>query len=234
MSAKRRPTPLTPSERAAQLIRQFHALGKLVLARAVTNDKTIVDAAQFLASEQGVSYDRALKAARFTRLFDDRALERLDKLCEIYPLTINHIRRVLRVNSKTVRHRWLKRAADGRWQAGRLQREIQLATGDQPGAGGPQIRTPADPFEAIEQVSRRTAEWLKRYDAIWGLEATWSETGEIADQANLAQRLSECRGMLKRLQIRSAALEERLTRLERSAKRKGRKAEIVRPAGTRS
>jgi hypothetical protein len=234
MSAKRRPTPITPSERAAHQIRRFHELGKLVLARADTDHKSILVTAQNLASEQAVSFDRALKAARFASLFDEKSLERLDKLCEIYPLTINHIRRVLRVNSKTARYRWLKRAADGEWQADRLQREIQLATGNRAGAGGPRIRTPADPFEAIEQVRRRTEEWLNRYDAIWGLDATWSESGEIADQANLAQRLSECRGMLKWLHICSAALEERLTRLERSAKRKGRKAEIVRPAGTRS
>jgi hypothetical protein len=234
MSAKRRPTPLTPSERAAHQIRQFHALGKLVLARAVTNDKTIVVAAQFLASEQGVSYDRAIKAARFARLFDDRSLERLDRLCEIYPLTINHIRRVLRVKSKTARHQWLKRAADGRWQPDRLQREIRLATGDRPGAGGPQIRMPSDPLETIEQVTRRTEDWLKRYNVGWNVDVTWAGAADIVDQENLARRLAAGRRMLKRLLVCAAALEERLARLERSAKRKGKKAEIVRPDGTRS
>jgi hypothetical protein len=39
--------------------------------------------------------------------------------------------------------------------------------------------------------------------------------------------------MLKRLLVCTAALEERLARLERSAKRKSTKAEIVRPPGTR-
>jgi hypothetical protein len=233
MSAKRRPTPLTPSERAAQQIRQFYAHGKLVLARAVTNDKTIVVAAQFLASEHGVSYDRALKAARFARLFDEKSLERLDKLCEIYPLTINHIRRVLRVESKTARYQWLKRGADGRWQADRLQREIQLVTGDRSGAGGPQIRMPSDPFETIEQLNRRTEDWLKRYDVGWNVDVTWSGVANIADPENLAQRLAAGRRMLKRLLVSTAALEERLARLERSAKRKGRKAEIVRPPQTR-
>jgi hypothetical protein len=234
MSAKNRPTPLTPSERAAQQIRQFHALGKLVLARAVTNNKTILVAAQFLASEQGVSYDRAIKAARFTRLFDERSLQRLDKLCKIYPLTINHIRRVLRIESKTARYQWLERAADGRWQADRLQREIQLATGDRVGAGGPQIRMPSDPLETIEQINRRTEDWLKRYDAGWNVDVTWTGVAKIADPANLTRRLAEGRRMLKRLLVCTTALEERLARLERSAKRKGKKAEIVRPPGTRS
>jgi hypothetical protein len=55
----------------------------------------------------------------------------------------------------------------------------------------------------------------------------------IADPENLAQRLAEGRQLLKRLLVCTAALEERLARLERSAKRKGKKAESVRPAGTR-
>jgi hypothetical protein len=233
MSARSRPTP-TPSERAAQQIRQFHALGKQVLARAVTNDNTILVAAQFLASEQGVSYDRAIKAARFARLFDDRSLERLDRLCEIYPLTINHIRRVLRVKSKTARHQWLKRAADGRWRPDRLQREIRLASGDRAGAGGPQIRMPSDPLETIEQLNRRTEDWLKRYNVGWNVDVTWSGMANIADPENLAQRLAEGRQLLKRLLVCTAALEERLARLERSAKRKSRKTEIVRPPGNRT
>jgi hypothetical protein len=233
MSARSRPTPLTPSERAAQQIRQFHALGKRVLARAVTDGKTIVVAAQFLASEQGVSFDRALKAARFARLFDERSLERLDKLCEIYPLTINHIRRVLRVKSKTARYQWLKRAANGRWHPDRLQREIRLASGDRHGAGGPQIRMPSDPLETIEQLNRRTEDWLKRYDAGWNVDVTWAGVANVADPDNLALRLAEGRRMLKRLLVCTTALEERLARLERSAKRKSRKAEIVRPPGTR-
>jgi hypothetical protein len=49
----------------------------------------------------------------------------------------------------------------------------------------------------------------------------------------LAQRLAEGRRMLKRLLVCTAALKERLARLERSAKRKGKKAEIARSPGSR-
>ena len=101
MPPKPRPTQLKPVEPAAQQIRQFHELGKLVLTRADTDHISILAAAEVIALGQGISYDRSLKAARFASLFDEKGLDRLDRLCEFYLLTINHIRRVLRVKSKS-------------------------------------------------------------------------------------------------------------------------------------
>lgn len=222
MPSKRRATRLTPNELAAQQIRQFHELGTRVRARAVSDQSTILVAAQDLASKDGVSYDRARKAARFATLFDDKSLEQLDRLCKTYPLTINHIRRVLGLNSKTARERWLKRAATNRWPSERLKREIVVATGRKHGAGGPKMRLPADAVEAIEQVIRRTEDWLKRYGASWGLDVTWSRAAEITDPADLARRLAESRRMLKRLLDGTKALEERLARLERAVTRKSK------------
>jgi hypothetical protein len=81
---------------------------------------------------------------------------------------------------------------------------------------------PDDPLGVIEQVVSRTEDWLRRYDAGWDEDATWSGAGSIGDQADLAARLGAARLRLERLRVGSAELGQRLARLERSARRKGR------------
>jgi hypothetical protein len=220
MSPKRRTAPRTPGELAATEIREFHALGERVRTRAAADRKAVVVAAQIIAAEEGISFDRARKAARFAEQRDEAGLARLDALCAIHPITVNHVRRVLKLKP-AAQDRWLKRAAEGGWQAHRLAREIRRASGEDAGAGGPAIRVPEDPFELIEQVIDATAPWLKKYDASWTVEGIWPAAADVeGDRTDLARRVGEARRMLKHVTVCATELEARLGRLERALKRK--------------
>jgi hypothetical protein len=220
MSARKRPTLASPGELTARQIRDFHALGGRVRERAETEGMAVFRAARLIATEEGISYDRARKAARFAEQRDEVGLAKLDANCAIRPITVNHVRRVLRLKP-AAQDRWLRRAAQSGWQAHRLAREVRRASGEDAGAGGPSIRVPEDPFELIEQVIDATAPWLKKYDASWTVEGIWPAAADVeGDRTDLARRVGEARRMLKRVAVCATELEARLGRLERALKRK--------------
>jgi hypothetical protein len=217
MSARRRPTPASPGDLAARQIREFHALGERFRARAEVEGSVVLRAARLVAIEEGMSYDRARKAARFAGQRDEAGLAKLDA---IRPITVNHVRRVLKLKP-AAQDRWLRRAARSGWRAHRLAREVRRASGEEAGAGGPSIRVPEDPFELIEQVIDATAPWLKKYDASWTVEGIWPSAADVeGDRTDLARRVGEARRMLKHVAVCATELEARLGRLERSLKRK--------------
>jgi hypothetical protein len=111
---------------------------------------SVFRAARLISTEAGISYDRAIKAARFAEQRDEVGLASIDALCAIHPITVNHVRRVLKLEP-AAQDRWLRRAAEGGWQAHRLAREVRRTSGEDAGAGGPSIRVPEDPFELIDR-----------------------------------------------------------------------------------
>jgi hypothetical protein len=220
MSARKRPTPASPGDLTARQIREFHALGERVRARAEVEGSVVLRAARLVAIEEGISYDRARKAARFAGQRDEAGLAKLDAICAIRPITVNHVRRVLKLKP-AAQDRWLRRAARSGWQAHRLAGEVRRDAGGEARAGGPSIRVPEDPFELIEQVIDATAPWLKKYDASWTVEGIWPAAADVeGDRTDLARRVGEARRMLKHVAVCATELEARLGRLERSLKRK--------------
>jgi hypothetical protein len=69
------PTPSTDGERAARELRRFHELGRSILDRAESDGLSVLAAARIVATAS-VSLDRARKAARFAKLFEEDDLAR--------------------------------------------------------------------------------------------------------------------------------------------------------------
>jgi hypothetical protein len=228
-------TPAKPAERAAQEIRRFHGLGRRVLDKARAEGITADAAVQDLVDTEGVSLDGARKAARFAALFDDRALDRVCSLCLAgqRPLSVNHVRRVLRLKRPVDRLRWLELAAKGGWTAIRLDLAMKRDAATNGGAGGPRIKKPADLLDALHQVVVQSGEWLKRYDAIWEKDEVWPPIIGLGstDLEASRERLKEAKGLLKRLRDGATSLEERLTKIDHGLKKKPGPAGLKRSPG---
>lgn len=142
-------------------IRLFYELGIRGLARRKADRCSASAAAEALASEEGVSADRARKAARFADHFDGRSLR---WLCALeyrpgVPLSVDHVRRVITAGDPATWRRWFERAAAEGLTTGQLERLIRQARGDKKKrGGGPKIRPAGDLCDALAW----TEEWLKR------------------------------------------------------------------------
>ena len=225
---KATPQRATPAERAAAVIRGFHELGRRVQVLAAEPDSDVTTVARTLEDEEGISFDRCKKAARFAEEFTDRELDRLCAFCLTpgnYPLSVNHIRFVLGVADRATRMRLLKQAAEGGWTAGRLDQKVRALTGEKSGSGGPRLAPPGDLMDALEQVIKHSDEWLKRHDGIWSRDSAWPPVVGLGTAApeDLRVRLQEARERVKRLREGAAKLEERLGAVDREVRRAGRK-----------
>jgi hypothetical protein len=222
-----------PVDPAAE-IRGFHALGKLVLARAARDGSSISSAAREVAEAKGASCDRARTAARFAGLFDEIALDRLCALRGM-PLTVDHVRKVLRLKGRAVRRKWLERAAKEHWPAGRLDRELRRALGGAAGKGGPRLKPTDDPAEALEQVLSWTEGWLLRYEKLWQDDHAWPVgAGPYdTDQAELITQLRQAKKRLERLGVSARTLAGRFEALARKMRRKVKSTGGDRAARTR-
>jgi hypothetical protein len=215
--------PATPARRAADEIRQFHALGHRVLKRAEADGIPKETAARRVSEVEGVSFDRARKAARFA-IFSESARESVCSLCLTgkRPLSVAHVRRVLGLRNRSDGLRWLRRAAKEGWSADRLElalnQEEATAKG---GTGGPRIKMPIDLPDALQQVIVQSGEWLKRYDAVWQNKEAWPPTIGLdnADFDVSSVRLRKAKALLKRLRDGATSLEERLKKIDRRLKK---------------
>jgi hypothetical protein len=222
-SPKKAP-PATMAERAAAEIRQFHALGRRVLERAEDDRIPKHRAALLVSDEEGVSFDRARKAARFA-VFSDRAREDVCSLCLAgkTPLSVAHVRRVLGLKRRSDSLMWLKRAAKESWSADRLELALnQEADTEKVGTGGPRIKMPIDLPDALQQVIVQSGEWLKRYEAAWQKDEAWPPIIGIddADFDVSRVRLRKAKALLKRLRDGATSLEERLKKIDRRLRKK--------------
>lgn len=214
-------------------ILRFHALGLRVLKKVAEDNVDEARAARFVGELEGVSIDRAMKAAMFARRLQNRSL---NKLCDIRfrdgtPLSVNHLRRVLKVKDPGDWRAWLERAASAGWSANRRYREIKQtiktsptkdgpqatkAAGPRPRLGGPRVKGPVDLIDTLDQVSERSEAWLKRYDAVWSRETAWPDKIGLgdADPAAIKTRLCEIREDLVRLQGGVKAMVGRIKAIE--------------------
>ena len=178
---------------------------------------------------EGVSVDRARKAALFARRFPKRSLGWLCKLKspDGTPLSVNHVRRILKVKNLGEWRTWFERAAKGGWSANRLNREIRQSVPTARGLGGPKVKEPGDLHEALDQLSEWTSVWLKRYDDVWSRDAAWPPATGLgdADPAILLARLREVQKDLARLRLGTEILEDRLKTVEKTVRKAGRKGE---------
>jgi hypothetical protein len=222
-SPKKAP-PATPAARAAEEIRRFHALGRRVLKRAEDDRIPKHKAAGLVSEEEGVSFDRARKAARFA-VFSDRARESVCSLCLTgkAPLSVAHVRRVLGLKRRSDSLMWLKRAAESGWSADRLELALnQGAATEKGGTGGPRIKMPIDLPDALQQVIVQSDGWLKRYEAAWQQDEAWPPIIGIdnADFEVSSVRLRKAKALLRRLRDGATALEERLKKIDRRLRKK--------------
>jgi hypothetical protein len=206
-------------------IRLFHGLGTRVRERAARDKKPMDSAARELADEEGVSYDRARKAARFASLCSENELAQICKLpmkSGKAPLSVNHVRQVLKFRRSVERLKWLRRAAEEDLSAADLEKAIGRSDAARAGLGGPKLRKPDDLLHALEQVIDRSDDWLKRHQQLWGDDACWppmigygnSEPAKLAEQLDLAV------GRLADLGEAAKALGERIGKLKPDVKKR--------------
>lgn len=214
-------------------IRAFHALGLEVLKRRVAAGldppeaaipnrggppgpgsvqrgarKTYDEILDEVAAKHGAARDRVLKAARFARLYDYGALERLCALRTPagQALSVEHVRRLIMIPNRKVRERLGRKAAKQGWSSDRLSREIRRLRGATPGRGGPKLRPPGTFAEGLEQVRSWSEEWLKHHDALWSGDPAWL----VPDGEVDAGRLEEVLALLPRLRRAARILERTL------------------------
>jgi hypothetical protein len=223
MANARRVKSVAPSagDRAAKNLRFCHELGGRVLARAGKGDGSVNAAAKAIASSDGTSFDQAKKAARFAKDFKKADLKTLRTLClkpGNTPLAFSHIRRVLRVNGRAERMKWLRIAAQGGWSADQLDAEIGKSNDDGADSGGPRLRPPRDLSDALEKLRIHNRAWLKRYNEIWKHTQHWPPNlplGET-DAARLADRLEKEKARLHGLAVAATELSKRLAQVKKT------------------
>ena len=217
-------------------IQRFHELGCRVLEKAAKDRSDVAAAACAVGELEGVSVDRARKAALFARRFPSRSLGWLCRLKspDGTPLSVNHVRRILKVKNLGEWRSWFERAAKGGWSANRLNREIRQSVTTAPGLGADRrSKNPETCTKLLDQLS----EWTEMREAgriltTSGVEtAAWPPATGLGDAepAILLARLREVRKDLARLRQGAEILEDRLKhgreeRSRRAGRPKGEKA----------
>jgi hypothetical protein len=217
------PTP-PPATRAAEEIQRFHALGRRVHDRAEADRIPLDAAARRVSTEEGLGLDAARKAARFAGLFDDHARDRVCLLCRIgrRPLSVNHVRRILKLKKGSDRLKWLKLAAKNGWTADRLELAMRLGEAtEKGGAGGPRIGKPYDLHNALLDVIDHSREWKKRYEGVWRKDEAWPPILGVCSMDLEASRvrLTQTIALLEGLRDCATSLVERLTEIDQTMKK---------------
>jgi hypothetical protein len=212
-----RPAERAMAKRPVESISALYELGQRVLDRARQDHSSIMVAARILSVDEDVGFDRARKAAHFARTFHRRDVTTLSSPgFGPFPVSADHVRRVLKVAKREEQMTWLRRAAEQGWSARRLGDELRRATGGAGGRGGPRLRAPGSLLAALTQVINQSEAWLKRHDGLWVHDTCWPPVlgqGE-EDPAVLRDRLRETRQLLGRLGESAKVLGERLSRLK--------------------
>ncbi len=144
-------------------IREMYALGCGLPSKSAYGEGEAVR----LAKKKHVGHGTVYRAKQFARMFDNKDLGRLCKLCrDGNSLAWSHIPKVFKVESDQERWKLLSLAAHNNWSARELEREVDKRYPKRRKYGGGKPKTAADAAGLVRQVVRTSESWLRFDDQL--------------------------------------------------------------------
>jgi len=156
-------TGRNPVKQSVADIEHFYKIGRESLDK---HERLPHGAGRTLAEKKGMSLDLFQKSRQFAQQFGKSDLTRLCKTIEKggVPLSVQHIVRLLWVEGKQQRQRFLKQTIEKGWSCRELGAAIQKVTGSRPTTGRtPRVR---DQSDAVQRLLQICEQWQRLRTAI--------------------------------------------------------------------